>query len=238
MYGVDFGFPAVLDLETLGGAEGFVLIGVDDDDLSGSSVTNAGDMNGDGIDDFAIAAPGAEPNGPQSGEVYVVFGVPSIAGSVNEANGFLSDVLFVNGSMGGPARTVEASSVAPIVITILKPIAGGNGKFVLHGNVGCPDGFTRRELPFDVGQTGFPFLLSDGASPVIVANSLGASTVVGESQFLGVLTEDPAPAPTEIFYPPLPVGTVITFQAVIRDSGSVSARRASVTNGVIMKVVW
>ena len=36
-------------------------------------VSNAGDINGDGIDDLIIGAPYASPNGSFSGESYVVF---------------------------------------------------------------------------------------------------------------------------------------------------------------------
>jgi hypothetical protein len=55
---------------------GFVLRGIDAGDLSGSSVSSAGDVNGDGIDDIIVGAHRADPNGPYSpaGESYVVFG--------------------------------------------------------------------------------------------------------------------------------------------------------------------
>jgi len=53
---------------------GFVLRGVDAGDRSGSAVSNAGDVNGDGLDDFIIGAVRTNPNGTQSGTSYVVFG--------------------------------------------------------------------------------------------------------------------------------------------------------------------
>jgi hypothetical protein len=43
-------------------------------DYSGRSISAAGDINGDGIDDLTIGALGADPNGYSCGASYVVFG--------------------------------------------------------------------------------------------------------------------------------------------------------------------
>ncbi|MEH1800566.1 MAG: integrin alpha, partial [Nostoc sp.] len=48
--------------------------GSNPDDFSGSSVSSAGDINGDGIDDLIIGAPNADANYEYSGQSYVVFG--------------------------------------------------------------------------------------------------------------------------------------------------------------------
>jgi hypothetical protein len=45
------------------GSEGFVLQGIDPFDLSGRSVSAAGDVNGDGTDDLIIGAFQSDPNG-------------------------------------------------------------------------------------------------------------------------------------------------------------------------------
>ncbi len=69
---------AVVELSSLDGSNGFVLNGVTGDDRSGISVSAAGDVNGDGVDDLLIGALGADPNGNDSGASYVVFGTSGV----------------------------------------------------------------------------------------------------------------------------------------------------------------
>ena len=70
--GKDSGFNATMHLSTLDGNNGFRLDGIDD--RSGWSVSNAGDVNGDGFDDLIVGGSHANPNGTQSGISYVIFG--------------------------------------------------------------------------------------------------------------------------------------------------------------------
>ncbi|MFB2892387.1 beta strand repeat-containing protein [Aerosakkonemataceae cyanobacterium BLCC-F50] len=71
VFGKSTGFSASLNLSTLDGSNGFVINGINANDYSGYSVSNAGDVNGDGIADLIIGAPVA--NG-YAGQTYVVFG--------------------------------------------------------------------------------------------------------------------------------------------------------------------
>src|SRR5260221_13295776 len=63
-----------LDLSSLNGVNGFKIQGEAAKDLSGHSVSTAGDVNGDGFADLIIGAPYDSPDGTDSGARYVVFG--------------------------------------------------------------------------------------------------------------------------------------------------------------------
>jgi Ca2+-binding RTX toxin-like protein len=56
------------------GTGGFVINGVSANDQSGFSVSGAGDVNGDGRADLIVGATYDDPNGPDSGASFVVFG--------------------------------------------------------------------------------------------------------------------------------------------------------------------
>lgn len=73
-------FAHPFELSSVDASSGMVLLGIDSLDFAGRQVANAGDINGDGVDDLLVAAPYADPNGSSSGEVYVVFG-SALAGS-------------------------------------------------------------------------------------------------------------------------------------------------------------
>ena len=68
-------FGLTFNLSDLNGSNGFAINGIGAYDLSGLSVSSAGDVNGDGFDDLIIGAIWARPNGIiYAGQSYVVFG--------------------------------------------------------------------------------------------------------------------------------------------------------------------
>ncbi len=100
IFGKAEGFNASLNLSTLNGKNGFALNGIDTDDYSGTSVSFAGDINGDGFDDLIIGAANADPNNQYlAGSSYVVFGKMGGFGTnlnlsqLNGSNGFKLDGL-------------------------------------------------------------------------------------------------------------------------------------------------
>ena len=80
---VVFGKPGIgstgsVSLFSLDGQDGFFLVGINGGsnnagDLSGASVSGAGDVNGDGIADLIIGAPGVNS---RAGAAYMYLGIP------------------------------------------------------------------------------------------------------------------------------------------------------------------
>ncbi len=77
--GVGAGGAVVVD--ELDGSNGFVLRGAAVDEHAGTSVSGAGDVNGDGYADMLVGAPGASPFGAGRGHTYVVFGGADVGAS-------------------------------------------------------------------------------------------------------------------------------------------------------------
>ena len=160
------GFGSVLDLSTLGGINGFRLDGVDGQywsdvdqeymsagDYSGCSVSEAGDVNGDGFDDLIIGADHAGSSiYSYEGESYVVFGGNFTGGGETQVGDGADNTLTANQgadaadivigaqgndilvSDGGPdvLRGGEGDDTLAIPGTSFRRLAGGAGTDTLR----------------------------------------------------------------------------------------------------------
>ncbi|GJM45615.1 MAG: hypothetical protein DHS20C21_24570 [Gemmatimonadota bacterium] len=160
--------------------------------------------------------------------------------SVTDGKGMPVGVLFVNGSTD---RELFVDAGDDLWTVMLPPPAGGNGKFVVHTNLGEPTVDTVTILPADIGTVCFPFLLQSGGAPDAVWNNVGKEHRIGASQYFdGSALPDPDRAPTLFWYRAggdpvyLPPGSSVTLQGVMLDPGAESPKLASATNGVVVRV--
>ena len=82
----------VLDTSALAPARGSILHGDAADDRLGHSVSGAGDINGDGIDDLIVGASGGDDGGDNAGEAYIIYGGPHLGGAATRAEESLTGV--------------------------------------------------------------------------------------------------------------------------------------------------
>ena len=152
-FGKASGFSSSIDLSSLAGATGFRLDGVTGNDRSGTSVSAAGDVNGDGFDDLIVGASLADFDASNSGTSYVFFG-GDFTGVTNA------------GTTGND--TLTGTSGDDILIGGLgnDTIDGGAGNDVLIGGAG------NDVLVFDTGDT----LRVDGGAGADVLRFDGSAT--------------------------------------------------------------
>ncbi|GAB5496953.1 MAG: integrin alpha [Phycisphaerales bacterium] len=139
LFGNDsLGFPDTIELSSLDGANGFVMNGIDEDDNSARSVSSAGDVNDDGVDDLIIGAYRAAPDGRfTAGESYVVFGGPTVGSSgeielssLNGTNGYVLNGIDTRDRSGhsvSSAGDVNGDGVDDLIIGAFYASPNGEG---------------------------------------------------------------------------------------------------------------
>lgn len=158
-------FPAELGLSSLNGINGFKIDGEGFSDESGYSVSSAGDVNGDGVDDLIIGAQQPNPNQPGSGRSYVVFGsvdgfVSALQISMLDGNNGFKLVGEADGDRAGfsvaGAGDVNGDGIDDLVIGAPNASPNGNRSGRSYVVFGTTEGFAS---PFDLrrldGANGF-----------------------------------------------------------------------------------
>ena len=121
VFGSDQAFSSSLELANLNGTNGFRLNGEWAGDQSGGSVSAAGDVNADGIDDLIIGATGREVH---SGASYIVYGRNQ--GFVIKPPLMLAPLGDVNGNNTQDIASIEFDQLAKIVTATIKDTENGN----------------------------------------------------------------------------------------------------------------
>ena len=110
VYGKAGGFAAHIDLGSLNGATGVRFEGESAIDVAGFSVSAAGDINGDGRDDFLISSFLTDKTGFNSGPTYVIYGTGAAQPPVVQ----LADI---SGTAGFRIDGAEEHGYARIAVT-------------------------------------------------------------------------------------------------------------------------
>ncbi len=120
------------------GVAGTTIFGADGGDQSGYSVSNAGDVNGDGFDDLLIGAYRADASGNtrlNAGETYLIFGAASLPATLDLANLgsvgitiFGADASDYSGRRVSSAGDINGDGFGDIAIGARQADAAGNGK--------------------------------------------------------------------------------------------------------------
>ena len=167
------GTDGVLALSALGGTNGFTLTGIDPDDVSGASVSSAGDVNGDGYDDLIIGARRADPNGERSGETYVVYGGAIAPGS----NGVL-DLSALDGTNGFTLNGIDPGDVSGYSVSSAGDVNGDGYDDLIIGARGAdPNGARSGETYVVYGGTSAPG--TDGVLDLSALDGTNGFTLTG-----------------------------------------------------------
>jgi hypothetical protein len=192
-------YPPV-DLSTLDGITGSVFNGALSNDQIGAVVAGAGDINGDGLSDFAIGAPNAWST---AGQVSVIFGAPSfnfivdLSMPLNGNNGFVIVGESANNFFGSAIASGDFNRDGVSDLVVGAPGNGANsGKgYVIYGTrVGFNATFSLATLN---GINGFVI------SPVLAGDRTGYSVAMGDVNgdgfsdlLIGATAGDPGGAPS------------------------------------------
>lgn len=174
-------FPATFNVNRLNGANGFAIPGIVDGGNLGWSVSTAGDINTDGIDDLILGAPSTA-----SGDSYVVFGSrePFPAAfdlrRLDGKNGFAIPGLASGGRLGGSVGTagdLNGDGISDLVLGARNAQANLGSAYVIYGrSVPFPASMDLARLD---GGNGFaiPGIAADGFLGVSVG---GAGDINGD----------------------------------------------------------
>ncbi|WP_052055950.1 FG-GAP repeat protein [Myxosarcina sp. GI1] len=180
IFGRKKGFTAEFDLDRLDGSNGFSIEGLNRNESLGSEVANAGDVNGDGFDDFMVGTTTGISN--INSKVYVIFG---------GENGFTSefDLNSLDGSNGFVVRGMKGGKLG----SDLASAGDVNGDGFSDIVIGAPD--VANKFGGDSSYFGVAYVLfgsDDGFAPAINITALSAEngfTVRGVSYNGGLGTE-------------------------------------------------
>ncbi len=156
IFGVDGNLPANFNVSDLDGNNGFTILSRSVSDFTGASVVAIDDINGDGIDDIGIGAPGSilgNAGGINNGVAYVIFGSSSpfsstfSLASLDGTNGFTLTGLEPFDATGSDLTSLDYNNDGLADIVVGAP--GGDGPSNSSDNPGEAYVVLGKNTPFD-----------------------------------------------------------------------------------------
>ena len=206
----NLGSGGTFNLSSLNGTNGFIINGIAAIDRSGSSVSSAGDINSDGIDDLIIGAPFASPNSFRSGESYVVFGSKGGFGAqfnlstLNGTNGFAINNMNEYGLLGvsvSSAGDINSDGIDDLIIADIPIIESFNGfslgqSYVVFGSKGGFD--SQLNLSTLNGTNGFAINIFNSGPGI--GNSVSSAGDINSDGIDDLIIGAPYASPNDSFY--------------------------------------
>ena len=172
-----------IDLAALGASDGVLIKGIDSSDLSGFSVSSAGDVDNDGLDDIIIGARSADPDGAtDAGESYVVFG-SALAAASGEI-----DLAALGASDGVLIKGIDSSDLSGFSVSSAGDVDNdGLDDIIIGAYLADPDGVTNAGESYVVfgsalaAASGEIDLAALGASDGVLIKGIDSSDFSGYS---------------------------------------------------------
>lgn len=161
----------VIDTTSLNPAQGFIIVGDQNGDQLGSSVSSAGDINGDGFDDVIIGAPRGDDAGDLAGEAYVIFGTSLGFGTGDGAGRQVIDTASLSAAQGFVIQGSRAQTLSGYSVSAAGDVNGDGYDDLIVGAL------------YDRATVSYA-----GASYVVYGGAGGFGTDVGGRQVLDLAT--------------------------------------------------
>lgn len=173
-------FSDSLNVANLDGSNGLPFIGISSGDGFGISVSGLGDVNGDGLPDFAVGGPLANAGATRSGQAYVVYGSGGYSSSfdistLNGSNGFIINGATADAQVGTSvsyAGDVNGDGFNDVIVGSPFARIGGSNAVAAHVVYGGSGNSTINVSNLD-GSNGFTIAGSNIANPGLVATGAG-----------------------------------------------------------------